>query len=150
LVSFCYSFDIFLLLLWYLLVTPLISSGYSFGIFWLFLWCLLVTPSVSYGYSFGIFNLPASGYSFGIIKFFLCTTTICDQLWHRDIKCPLKMSLTLYFVICFRVSGCMIYQTFRLWYVYLDILYFPCIGLYDIPHLWTCLCLFLCLYCIFI
>jgi hypothetical protein len=44
-------------LLWYLLVTPLVSSGYSFGIFWLLIWYLPVTPLVSSGYSFGIFWL---------------------------------------------------------------------------------------------
>ena len=76
-----YSFGIFWLLLWYLLITPLVSSDYSFGIFWLLLWYLLITPLVSSHYSFGIFwlllwylliiPLVSFDYSFGIFKPFL-------------------------------------------------------------------------------
>jgi hypothetical protein len=53
-----YPFGIFWLPLWYLLITPLVSSDYPFGIFWLPLWYLLITPLVSSDYSFGIFWLP--------------------------------------------------------------------------------------------
>jgi hypothetical protein len=54
----------------------------------------------------------------------VCTTAICDQLWHRVIKCPLKNVIKLCILSYFSVySGCMIYQTFRLWYVYVDLLY---------------------------
>jgi hypothetical protein len=42
------------------------ASGYTFGIFWLLLWYLLVPPLVSSGYSFAIFNMQASGYTFDI------------------------------------------------------------------------------------
>jgi hypothetical protein len=41
--------------LWYLLVTPVVSSDYSCGIFWLPLWYLLITPVVSSGYPCGVF-----------------------------------------------------------------------------------------------
>jgi hypothetical protein len=55
--------------------------------------------------------LPTSGYSFGIIKLFLCAIAICDQMWHRDIKCPLKNVIN--FVFCHM---------------------FQCIWLYDLPN----------------
>ena len=65
LVSSDYPFGIFwlplwylLLPLWYLLITPLVSSDYPFGIFLLPLWYLLITPLVSSDYPFGIFWLP--------------------------------------------------------------------------------------------
>jgi hypothetical protein len=50
-------FTDFSLPLWYLLITPLVSSDYPFGIFWLPLWYLLITPLVSSDYTFGIFKL---------------------------------------------------------------------------------------------
>ena len=78
---YCLSFssiDSFWLPLWYLLITPLVSSDYLFGIFWLLLWYLLITPLVSSDYSFSIFwlliwfllitSLVSSNYSFGIFK----------------------------------------------------------------------------------
>jgi hypothetical protein len=58
LVSSDYLFGIFWLPLWYLLITSLVSSDYPFGIFWLPLWYLLITPLVSSDYLFGIFWLP--------------------------------------------------------------------------------------------
>jgi hypothetical protein len=53
-----YPCGIFWFPLWYLLVTPVVSSGDSCGIFLLPLWYLLVTPVVSSGYSCVIFWLP--------------------------------------------------------------------------------------------
>ena len=52
-----YPFGIFWLPLWYLLITPLISTDYPFGIFWLPLWYLLITSLVSSDYPFGIIKL---------------------------------------------------------------------------------------------
>jgi hypothetical protein len=51
-----YLFGIFWLLLWYLLITSLVSSDYFFDIFWLLLWYLLITSLVSSNYFFGIFK----------------------------------------------------------------------------------------------
>ena len=72
-----YTFGIFWLHLWYLLITPLVSCEYTFGILWLHLWYLLITPLVSSDYTFGIFwlhrwylvstPLVSCEYTFGIL-----------------------------------------------------------------------------------
>ena len=41
----------------YILITPLLSSDYNFVIFWLPLWYLLITPLLSSDYAFGTFWL---------------------------------------------------------------------------------------------
>ena len=63
----------FLLLLWYLLITPVVSSDYSCGIFWLLLWYLLITPVVSSNIS----------WLAGIIIFRLTLTSV---LIHLDVN----------------------------------------------------------------
>ena len=58
LLSSDYPFFTFWLPLFYILITPLLSSDYPFVIFWLPLWYLLITPLLSSDYTFGIFWLP--------------------------------------------------------------------------------------------
>jgi hypothetical protein len=44
--------------MWYLLITPVVSSGFPCAIVWPPMWYLLITPVVSSDYPCGIFWLP--------------------------------------------------------------------------------------------
>jgi hypothetical protein len=76
LVSSEYTFGVFWLPIWYLLITHLVFADYAFRTFWLPIWCLLITPLISFEHSVGIFRslhlyfqitpLASFDYAFGI------------------------------------------------------------------------------------
>jgi hypothetical protein len=128
-----YTFGIFWLCLWYLLITPLISSDYTFwyllittlvsfdhsiGIFRSLLWYLLITPLISSDCTFGIFwlhpwyllitHLVSSDYPFGIFwlpiwYFFFPSSVLITPFVSSD-----KLFIIFWLTPCYSQTFCVV------------------------------------------